>query len=194
MNNLMENPENHIEEYTMGIGKANLFAFFLIIPITAVFLIPYLLIWDFNDVEIGRRQLMNFFFLVLVVGIVVHELLHGVGWALYAKKGFQSIRFGVNWKFLTPYCHCKEPLRVKHYVVGGALPLVVMGIIPSLTAIIIGNGFLLCFGIFFSWAAGGDIISLFMLRKINRETFVYDHPDKLGFYIKNEQIPQEQIV
>ena len=190
----MENPENHIEEYTMGIGKANLFAFFLIIPITAVFLIPYLLIWDFNDVEIGRRQLMNFFFLVLVVGIVVHELLHGVGWALYAKKGFQSIRFGVNWKFLTPYCHCKEPLRVKHYVVGGALPLVVMGIIPSLTAIIIGNGFLLCFGIFFSWAAGGDIISLFMLRKINRETFVYDHPDKLGFYIKNEQIPQEQIV
>jgi hypothetical protein len=48
----------------------------------------------------------------------------------------------------------------------------------------LGNGLLLAFGIFFTWAAGGDIIALFMLVRIKKDSLVYDHPDKMGFYIE----------
>ncbi len=169
------------KEYTISIGKANLYSLLMIIPMTAIYLVPYILIWDFHSFETGRKEFMNLFIYILIGGIIIHEFLHGITWAVFAKKGFRSIKFGLNG--ITPYCHCKEPLKVKHYKLGGAMPLIVMGIIPSILGLIIGNGLYLSFGIFFSWTAGGDIISLFMLRKFSNNKFVSDHPDKLGFYI-----------
>jgi hypothetical protein len=179
----MEITEEKPLEYTISAGKATLLSFLLIVPITFVILGPFMIFWNFSVFDTGRQQLMNNFVLVLILGIILHEGLHGLGWAVYAKKGFRSIRFGINWKYLAPYCHCKEPLKVKHYSFGGALPLVVMGLIPSLVAIVIGNGFLICFGIFFTWAALGDIIMLFFMMRLTKDTIVADHPDKMGFYV-----------
>ena len=151
------------KEYTLEIGKVNLYSLFLVIPITAIYLIPFILIWDYQTFEIGRKEFMSLFFYMFVLGIITHEFLHGI----------------------TPYCHCKEPLKVKHYVLGGMMPLLVMGILPALTGLFLGNGLYLSLGIFFSWTAGGDIISLFMLRKFNKNTMVSDHPNKMGFYISD---------
>lgn len=61
------------------------------------------------------------------------------------------------------------------------MPLIIMGIIPSIVGIIIGHGGFLSFGIFFTWAAGGDIIALYMLRKLDNNAYVSDHPYKMGF-------------
>lgn len=178
----MEINSENIKEYTLSVKKINLYSLIMIIPITAILLIPFILIWDFQTFEIGRKEFMRLFIYVLIFGIILHELLHGITWALFSKKGFKSIKFGLNG--ITPYCHCKEPLKVKYYRLGGIMPLIIMGIIPSVAGIILGNGLYLSFGIFFSWTAGGDIISLFMLRKFDKNTMVYDHPHKMGFYIK----------
>lgn len=166
----------------MSFGKVNLYAFLLIIPITIVLLVPFILIWDYEIFESGRESFMDFFIPLIVGGIIIHELLHGVTWGIFAPKGMKSIKFGFKWKYLTPYCHCKEALRVKHYKIGSAMPLIVLGILPSIFAIIIGNGAILSFGIFFVWAASGDIIALFMLRKLDSDSYIFDHPDKMGFY------------
>jgi len=174
------NPETR-KDYTLDIGKVNLYALLLVVPITAIYLGPFLLIWDFETFEVGRKQFMGLFVFVFIFGIIIHELLHGATWALFAKRGFRSIKFGIN--TLTPYCHCKEPLRVKHYKIGGAMPLIVMGIVPAVAGLILGNGLFLSLGIFFTWTAGGDIIALYMLRKLNKETRVADHPEKMGFYV-----------
>jgi hypothetical protein len=94
--------------------------------------------------------LVGFIVLIaLTIGIILHEL-HGITWAKYTKDGFKSIRFGVLWKFLTPYCHCKEPL-VKHYIIGGIMPAIVLGLFllyyPLSLAMYFVN-----FGIFFTMA------------------------------------------
>jgi Putative zincin peptidase len=172
---------NNKSEFTLSTGKVNLYSLIIIFPVTAIYLIPYILVWDFASFEIGRKEFMNLFIYILIFGIIIHELLHGITWAFFTKKGFKSIKFGING--ITPYCHCKESLMAKHYRLGGAMPLIIMGIIPSLIGIALGNGLYLSFGIFFSWAACGDIISLFMLRKINSNTLVSDHPDRMGFYL-----------
>ena len=170
-----------IEEYTMGMGKVNLIALLLIIPITAAILYPFVLIWNYETFKTGKEIFDNYFLYILIGGIIIHELLHGLTWGHFASNGLKSIKFGVKWKFLTPYCHCKEPLKVKHYRIGGAMPLIIMGIIPSIIGLIIGHGGVLTFGIFFTWAAGGDIIALFMLRKLDNNIYVSDHPEKMGF-------------
>jgi len=173
--------EKQIVEYTMGFGKVNLISMLLMIPITAIFLLPFILFWGYDTFQASKNLFFDHFFTYLLVGIIIHELLHGFTWGYFASNGLKSIKFGVKWKYLAPYCHCKEPLKVIHYKIGGAMPLIVLGIIPSLIGIVSGNGGILSFGIFFSWAAGGDIIALYMLQKLDNDIFVSDHPDKMGF-------------
>jgi hypothetical protein len=84
--------------------------------------------------------LVGFIVLIALTGIILHELIHGITWAKYTKDGFKSIRFGVLWKFLTPYCHCKEPLLVKHYIIGDYASYC-LGAFPALLSFITGNVF-----------------------------------------------------
>ena len=168
-------------EFTMGMGRVNLIALAMTIPILIIILVPFILIWDYETFKIGKDIFLNYSLLIFLGGIVLHELLHGLTWGYFAKSGLKSIEFGIKWKYLTPYCHCKEPLKVKHYKIGGAMPLILMGIVPSIIGLIIGHGAILSFGIFFTWAAGGDIISLFMLNKLENNVYVSDHPEKMGF-------------
>ena len=179
----MEKENKEMIEYTMGLGKANLIALLLMIPILIILLSPFVLIWSYESFEVNRKVFIIYLLPLILIGIIVHELLHGISWSFFSSKGMKSIKFGFNWKFLTPYCHCKEPLKVQHYRIGVAMPLLILGIIPSVIATVIGHGALLSFGIIFSWAAGGDIIALFMLRKLDDDIYISDHPKKMGFYI-----------
>ena len=173
-------------EYSIGFGEANLISFFLFFPITVLLLSPFVLTWDYETFEEGKKTFEIYLIPILVGGVVVHELLHGISWMFYASIRLESIKFGM--KRLTPYCHCKVPLKIKHYRLGVAMPLIILGILPSVIATIIGDAALLRFGVFFSWVAGGDIILLFMTRNLGKETYVSDHPNKLGFYQKVETV------
>jgi len=179
--NFMENENKETKEFTMGIGRVNIIAILFIFPIMVFYILPFKLIWGSETFELGKDLFMKHFFLYLIFGAIIHELLHGITWAFFAKDGIKSIKFGVKWKYLTPYCHCKEPLMVKHYRIGGAMPLIIMGIIPSILGLFIGNGAFLSFGGFFTLAAAGDIIALFMLRTLESDEYISDHPNKMGF-------------
>ena len=188
---MLQNDEFIIKDYTIGFGRANVISFVLIIPILLFFLLPYILIWDYESFKAGRDVFGDYIVPLLLGGIIVHEFLHGITWMFFASGKMKSIKFGIKWEYLTPYCHCKEGLKINHYRIGGAMPLVVMGLIPSLIAIISGNGFLLCFGIVFTWVAAGDIIIIFVSGNIERGIYVFDHPDKIGFYTKDSRECQD---
>jgi Putative zincin peptidase len=104
-------------------------------------------------------------------------------WAKFAKSGLKSIRYGVLWKYLTPYCHCKEPLFVRHYIVGAIMPGIVLGFVPCIAAILNGNLMLLEFGLLFTYGAGGDFMIYNLIRKEKKDTLVQDHPSKMGCII-----------
>lgn len=154
-------------------------------------MLPFYLIWDFDDFHIIKSKITFiriFFSLFLaIIGILVHELIHGIFFSKYASHGFKSIKFGVLWKTLTPYCHCKEPLKVKHYIVGVLAPLFVVGVLPAILGIVLGNLGLTIFGVFFSGAAAGDIMIYNLIKKENPEDYVQDHPSEAGCYIFREK-------
>lgn len=126
------------------------------------------------------------FMIVLIVGVIVHEFIHGLTWGLYAKSKFKSISFGVMWKMLTPYCHCSEPLKVPHYAVGALMPLITLGLIPAVVAICLGSLFWLNKSIIFIAAAAGDIMIVWKLRKENRNNMILDHPTEAGYLVYEE--------
>ena len=180
------------EKLTIDIRWANVFGILIFIPIVLLFGLPFYLIWQpkFDivqivvsveplDVALGSLRILG----ILILGIILHELIHGITWAKYAKKGYKSIKFGVMWKMLTPYCHCTEALNVKQYIIGAITPAIIMGFVPCLISITTGNLGLLFFGMFFTMAAGGDFLIINLIRKENSTDLVQDHPTEAGCYI-----------
>ncbi|MGL5276659.1 DUF3267 domain-containing protein [Myroides sp.] len=188
--------ENYtMEQKTIDLGKANGYALLSIIPIALINIIPYYFIWG-ELASISKLKETNPLFmisgsfsmiLIMLLGIIIHELIHGLTWAIYAKKGFKSMKFGVLWKMITPYCHCKEPLKVRAYSIGTIMPAIILGFIPSIIAIIIGHFGLLLFGIFFTVAAMGDFMIIYLIYKEDKDTWVQDHPSEAGYYLLKEQ-------
>ena len=174
------------EKKTIDLGRANVEALLYLVFFMVIFAVPYYFIWDFKFPKLKGQNIALIALaplFVLLLGIVIHELIHGIFFSLYASQGIKSIKFGILWKTLTPYCHCKEPLKIKHYIIALLAPLLFVGIIPSIISLIIGNGFLLVLGIFFSAAAAGDLMIYFLIRKENPEDYVQDHPSEAGYFI-----------
>lgn len=174
----------------INIVSANVFSIVLLIVSGVVFIVPFFLIWGEADLGSGS-SMFGFTGLWLLIaffaGIVVHELLHGITWACYAKSGWKSISFGVMWKLLTPYCHCNEPMGVKAYLAGALMPLLVLGIIPAVVSLMIGSTVLLGWGILFIAAASGDIWMSWLLTKEDPESTILDHPTEAGFYVFDKE-------
>ena len=188
------------EKLTIDIVWANVFGILIMIPIAIIYGLPFYLVWHdiypivnmkelFNDLSPGFIILIPLkMLLIMVLGIIIHELIHGVVWAKYSQHGFKSIKFGVLWKMLTPYCHCREPLNVGHYILGAIMPAIILGLMPAIISIIIGNFWLLVFSVFFTIAASGDFLIINLLRKENMNSLVQDHPSEAGCYIYRNQV------
>ena len=100
------------EKLTINLYWANIFSFLILVPIVLVFGLPYYLLWiddidSFGKLWLDSISIFGFLkiFLVTLLGIIIHELIHGITWSIYADNGFKSIKFGVLWKMMTPYCH-----------------------------------------------------------------------------------------
>ena len=182
------------ELLTFDLMKANLYAIFSIIPVLILYGVPFVLLWRNTFSKVALKNFIDEFtlgiggnfvsiLLVMTIGIIAHELIHGITWAMYTKNGFKSIKFGVLWKVLTPYCHCSEPLKVKHYITGAIMPAIILGFLPFVYSLFTGNALWLFFGIFFTMSAVGDFLIVNLVRKENMNSLVLDHPSEVGCYV-----------
>ena len=192
----MEPIENYTKEkLTIDLVKANLYGLLLTIPVFILYGIPFYYLHFNNSTLLNLKDFLKsldaisiiaiplLYFIVFLVGIILHELIHGITWAIFAKKGFKSIKFGVLWKMATPYCHCKEPLLVKQYILGAIMPAILLGFIPAIYALITGDFFVLMFGALFTIAAIGDFLIINLIRKEDMNSLLQDHPSEAGCYI-----------
>lgn len=188
--------KNYIpKELIISINKANIFAMILMI-LTAVVL--FLIYSSLHNV---KQQLITYldnisilkyilhiisFFVILLLLVVIHELLHGFTWAIFSSDHFKSIEFGYLKEKATPYCYCYTPLTKFQYLIGCLMPLFILGIIPAAYAILKGNLIVLLFSIIMISAAAGDILVSYKLFKYNtnkNHILIFDHPIEAGLYI-----------
>lgn len=131
---------------------------------------------------------------VLLVGIVLHELIHGAAWAYYGQKPLTIIRFGISWSALAPYAHCPEPMEAGAYRLGALAPGVVLGLMPVVVGTWVGPAWLFLAGLLFSIAAAGDVLILWVLRAVPSHILVQDHPSRAGCLIYEPISPEEPHV
>lgn len=183
----------HKEEHIIDVQAASRLGCSMMIPVLLSYFLPYFLFWKeslstafFVDGYLDVMPLWLYpivAILIVILGIVLHELLHGLPWSCFAKKGWSSIRFGVLKPQFVPYCHCNEPLRIWQYIIGALTPLVVLGFGPVIYAWTTGNWLLLLFGTFFTVSAIGDVMVVYTMRKLKADTLILDHPSEAGYFI-----------
>lgn len=178
----------------VDIYRANLVGILILVPVALLYGIPYYLIWkaDFTIENLkyisdgmGLSPVLQavIVFGTIIIGVILHEAIHGLTWARYASNGHRAIRYGFMLKMLTPYCHCTEPLQVRHYITGALMPAIVLGLLPALISIITGQFFLLVLGIFFTMVATGDFMVANLLRREKMDDYAQDHPSEAGCYV-----------
>lgn len=170
------------QELTLDVVKANVLAVVVMLPFVAALFIWY--IWVNSD-ELMLGLSLPGLLLLLVVFIAlaaVHELIHGLVWGSCAPSGFKAIEFGVIWSALTPYCTCGESLKKGQYILGAAMPTLVLGFGLGAVAVITGQSFLLYVALLMTFGGGGDFcIILKLLRyRPTGESVYCDHPYECG--------------
>ena len=169
-------------ELTVSIVKANIFAVVLLIPLLIAGGWLFFLRNQSMSGGLGKMNPLLFAALFFAM-IVVHELIHGLSWSLFAENHWKDIEFGFMKQYLTPYCTCGVPLKKGSYIFGALTPLVLLGILPMIAGILTNSLGLLLLGVIMADAAAGDILIVWKILRYRSEagTIVYiDHPTQAG--------------
>ena len=132
--------------------------------------------FDLEGISLGLAAAA---FLLIPCLIILHELIHGITWGSFAKNHFHSIDFGFIWSSFSPYCTCSEPLKRWKYLLGAAMPTLVLGGGIAAVAVITNQLLLLFLAEVMIISGGGDflIILKILLYRTDKKKSVYcDHP------------------
>ncbi len=172
---------------TFKMAKANFMALIYGIPMIVILILPYYLIHDFESTnQIRDFFKLNTFIPSIIIGIIVHEAIHGITWSLAAKIPLSSIKFGFQIKTLTPFAHCKVPINIIAYRIGTLMPFLILGIAPYFYSLISQNPIVLGFGLFFSFVAIGDLMILWITKDVAKDKNVQDHPTEGGVIVVDD--------
>ena len=164
--------------------RGNLLSLPILAGLAALVIIPHWIIWGVNPVSVALGEANTWIFLlVLVAGIVIHEAIHGFGWAIAGGLRASDVKFGVLWGTLTPYAHPRVPIPARVYRIGASMPGLLMGLLPALTGIATGIAVLSFWGAVFLSVAGGDLLVLIKLGTVPGDVLVQDHPTRFGCQI-----------
>jgi len=174
---MMENKR----DLSISMARANILVIFISIPVAILQFATFRRVHGAEKLE----TTWSFMLLIAVVllGVVVHELIHGITWVIFGRKPFSAIKFGVQWKTLTPYAHLKEPVEVNAYRMGAFMPGFILGILTYILSIVLGDGNLFWFSLVHTCAAGGDWLILWLIRNVKAGMQVEDHPTNAGCYV-----------
>lgn len=174
-------------DLTIGVVKANLLALIVMLPFAVLSGAVVLSRVSFLSMAESMSPFdFLLYLLVMLLLTAVHEGIHALTWAMFGKDYWKSIRFGVIWKALTPYCTCLRPAKRGQYILGAAMPTLVLGI--GLTAAAARMGifrvFILALAMIFG--GGGDfaiILKMLLHRQRGKEAVYYDHPYECGVVV-----------
>lgn len=169
------------ELLTIPIKEANKQALILGLPIVVVLGLVFFLLNQFAPFGTSPLEILLLFVLFLIL-VVVHELIHGITWACFAKSHFKAVSFGIMNGTYNPYCTCNEALSRTQYIIGALAPTIILGILPCVIAIAIASAPLFLLGALMILAGGGDlaICKMLLSYKQTGETIYLDHPTECG--------------
>jgi hypothetical protein len=168
------------KDVTTTSGRAMAYGVLYALPFVLVFGLMYrlLLVERAHLLEVSGLSFYCVFIAVIVISVVIHELLHGVGWAAASGKGWNVVRFNIN--AMMPSCASKAALEKRAYLTGVLMPFIVLGF-GSVVFIFMYPGTVSLLTMMVNFiSAGADLMIAFHVLK-EGDALIVDHPTKAGY-------------
>lgn len=188
----LELPENYKLDKTIDMKKMSTNIFLNVLNILFVIISFLILIpLKFKEIKIDNLIELSIVMFIALIGfiiyIVLHELTHGLFYKIFTK---QKLTFGVS---LT-YAYCGVPniyVRKKEAIIACLSPLIIFSII-FLTLIFIlppnyiNLSIIILFSFHFGGCSGDIFLSLILLIKYDKDTYIKDTGPTQYIYKKGE--------
>lgn len=148
--------------------------------IVALIIALHARLWGAEGVRalVGNRPLLFPLAAALVVSVVLHELLHLVGYVWLGGAPREAVH--VEWRGAVIVARCDVPISARSYRAAVALPGLLLGVVPTLAGLVTGVALLTVYGAVMVGASAGDMAVLWALRKYRPEEAVVDRSGRRG--------------
>ena len=126
-------------------------------------------------------------FVLIILYLMLHELLHSIGYYLYGAK-YKNIIYGIELEKGIFYCLCKQNVNKKNIMNSLMFPLFYIGIVTYILSFIFNSYYLLILSLFNISGCVGDIFTfLFFIRLDNNISFSeFDSTTSFAIYSEND--------
>lgn len=169
-------------DHSISLARANVYTLAVSVPLVGLMLAAYLGLSPTRGLSAAGFSLPGgvLFLVLMIAGIIVHEGIHALAWSAFGRLPLKRIRFGFQASTLTPYAHALDPMSARAYRLGALMPALVLGVLPYVIGTASGLTSVALYGMIFVFAAGGDLLVVWLIRKVDPRALVLDHPSRAG--------------
>lgn len=163
-------------KYELNMLIANILSIVMfIVPIIILTILKF----DFYSSNSGL------FLFELILYFIIHELLHGLGFLIFAKNK-KNIKFGITLEKGVLFAACQEKINKKAALISIALPLVVLTFITFPIGILFKLPNLVSLSILNFGGAIGDILMFILISRAPSDVLYIDYNTDIGCYLLSE--------
>lgn len=163
--------------YTLNMTTLNILSIILFIIVGSI---VYLI--EFNDNYTINLSLTSFF-LLMFIWLIIHELLHGIGFLLFKEVKLKNITLGMALEKGVFYCMCKQNIGKKVILTSLLFPITIIGFITLIIGMTINNYELVYLSILNIVSSIGDIVMTIYFLKCPSDIIYLDLDDCTSFTV-----------
>ena len=174
------------KDISVGMFKASILCIPILFIIIALLIPLYIRLYGVMNLFFAARKIVFGWWLflpIIFIGIFLHEVVHAVVFSILGDEGFKYVHIGIQWDTITPYAHYGKPIRALYYRIALLTPALILGALPIAVGLLFHQGILFIFGLLFLLFSGGDLLILWLIRKVSNNSYVKDHPTRAGCYV-----------
>lgn len=130
---------------------------------------------------------LELFFILMFIWLIIHELLHGIGFAIFKSVDNKNITFGMFLEKGVFYCMCKQNINKKVILTSLLFPVTIIGVITLVIGMIINNYELVYLSILNIVSSIGDIVMIIYFLMCPNDIIYLDLDDCTSFTVLSRQ-------
>ena len=174
------------KDISVGMFRASILCIPILLIIIAALIPLYIYLYGVMNLFFAAQKIVFRWWLflpIVIVCIFLHEVIHAIVFGILGDEGFKYVRIGIQWDTITPYAHYSKPIRALYYRIALLAPALILGALPIAVGLLFHQGILFIFGLLFLLFSGGDLLILWLIRKVPNKNYVKDHPTRAGCYV-----------
>jgi hypothetical protein len=165
----------------------NVMAIILFIVVSLI-----VLVIESNDNYVISYDIRIFVYVILWLGL--HEILHGIGFAIFRSVNNRNITFGVSLEKGVFYCMCKQEIERKVILTSLCMPVMIIGIVTLILGMIINSYILVLLSIMNIVGSIGDMAMIGYFLRVGDVRYL-DLDDCTSFtVISNDNLSKIRIM